>query len=155
MEIIVTILFLFLNSGLCKAQVLSTYNFDYEIAYLNNPDSAAMLSWGYGYAGKSTPNIYVFSQLVAENRLDLIKNLLDSKVPATKYLATEVLEFAAKKKKIQLTDSEIQKIKLLYHSKELVPMKSGCTGRWNQSIGSLLKENHRKRSVINRWLKEL
>ena len=156
MKNIVILFFLCVNFAFCKGQDSSSYNFAEEIAFLNNSDSASLLSWGYGYVGSFTDNVYLIASLAKAKRYDLIKGLLDSKVASTKYLSVIVLEYAEKHNKTTLSEFEKAKIKTLYKSDESISMRSSAKD-WNQSVKSLLRWSNKliktkRPNAVREWL---
>lgn len=123
-------------TGSASAQDSVTYRQQRIFQYMN--DSAENnIYFGCGYAGIYSENLYIITELIAAGRFDLITNLLDSKIPATRYLAVSALLIAKKKSVLKLDAQTSSKINRLKKNTEKITFCSGCTGHWVYSARSL------------------
>lgn len=67
------------------------------------------------------------TQLFMEKRFDKIKQLLNSDLPADQFLAAFTLEKLRAKKKLEVTNDELKRIREIKDSDKMVPFCSGCT----------------------------
>ena len=85
------------------------------------------LGFGCSVDGQMTKPVLNINQLLMEKRFDEIRQLLNSDLPADQFLATFVLEKLNTKKELKITSHELERIKEIKNSNEMVPFCSGCT----------------------------
>ncbi len=105
-----------------------------------------LVGTGCGWAGITTINIEYTKTLLKDNRIDLLIKLLDSNIPATKYLSIQALLLIDKKNLDSLTKSKLDKLK---KSKLSVPVCLGCAFAYSYAIDNLLndKKNNTSKSI--------
>jgi hypothetical protein len=115
--------------------------------YLFLRDSSEnLVGTGCGYAGVTTINIEYTKLLLKDNRADLLIKLLESNIPATKYLAIQALLLIDPKQVDSLTTIKIMELK---KSKQSIPVCLGCVLGYSYSIDNLLndKKNNTGKSI--------
>lgn len=121
--------------------------------YLND-STKNKIECGCGYSGRISDNLYLIRELIADNRFNLITNLLDSKIASTRYLAALSILRATKKSRFKPDSLTMTKIEELKQDNEIINFCRGCTGRWSLSIKTLLdkKEKPPLSKFIQRWI---
>ena len=108
---------------------------------------------GMGYVGYDSDNIYYIRELLQYKRYDLIKKLLYSKTPATKFLACETILLLNKKEIPIVNDSiTLSTINQIQNSKETFMFYSGCSGRTRYSLELLF--NKKDKTGFIKWIKK-
>jgi len=85
------------------------------------------LGFGCSLSGQMTVPVTKMTHLLTERKIKRIKEALNSKLPAEKYLAIFLLEKLSEKRELEITDDEQRKIREIKGSNEMVPFCSGCT----------------------------
>ena len=96
-----------------------------------------MIGLACGWGGQITENLVCLDYLIVGKRFDLIIQLMDSKIPATQFLAAQTLEIANKKNKFKvdsLTQIKLARIKI---STTTVYACYGCLSGYAYSIQTL------------------
>ena len=121
-----------------KAYSQNSDSIRYDSIYTVLNDTTETEIWfGCGWAGAETANLHLFRTLIQNNRAGVIQKLLDSKNPATKYLAAKTL--LALKKKWPLDSIMELKINTIKGSAEAISFCSGCTVHETHAISFLFK----------------
>ncbi|MGI9544010.1 MAG: hypothetical protein ACR2MX_12205 [Cyclobacteriaceae bacterium] len=133
------IILFFLVLGFGSAELLTAQSKEAEKHYkflMNRAGNSVSL--GCGFAGVPSENLEHTEYLVENDHHDLLVKLLDSKIPATSYLAVVVIEDLNRKGKMDPNSRVVARIAELYDSKDLVSVCSGCTYHMDWSIKDLL-----------------
>lgn len=85
------------------------------------------LGFGCSFSGQMTKPVLNMARLFSEKKLDKIRKLLFSNVPADQYLATFVLETLESKRELEIAAHDRRRILEIKNSKEIVPFCAGCT----------------------------
>lgn len=85
------------------------------------------LGFGCSVDGQMSKPVLNMTQLFMEKRFDKIKQLLNSDLPADQFLAAFTLEKLRAKKKLEVTNDELKRIREIKDSDKMVPFCSGCT----------------------------
>src|SRR6185369_16686666 len=104
------------------------------------------LGFGCSVDGQMTKPVLNINQLLMEKGFDEIRQLLNSDLPADQFLATFVLEKLNTKKELKITSHELERIKEIKNSNEMVPFCSGCTLWIEIPLKALFDEE--KRDVV-------
>lgn len=101
-----------------------------------------------GIAGIASTNLKYAKTLFTDNRIDLLIKLLDSKIPATQYLAIQSLLLVDSKNLDSLTITRLAKLK---KSKDAVGCCNGCFAGGIYTINKLIndKKNGTGKSIRN------
>ncbi len=124
-------------SNFSYAQDNYNYTLKSDFNYLKDSTNN-QIKFGYGYIGQYSENLHSIRRLIIERQFELITHLLDSKIPATKYLAAIALIQADKKNKYKLDSLTKTKIETTKKCAETISFYNGCFGNWNYSISSIL-----------------
>jgi hypothetical protein len=142
-------------SNFSYAQDSYNHKLKSDFNYLKD-SSNNQIEFGCGYIGHYSENLYSIKRLIVKRQFELITQLLDSKIPSTKYLAAIALIQADKKNKFKLDSLTKTKIETTKKYVETISFCSGCIGYWNYSISSLLDKKSKlpfsKRTVD--WINE-
>jgi len=130
------------------AQESDSLYYQKSFNYLRD-SSENKIDYGFGWVGIDSDNIYHIRELISGKHFDLITQLLDSKVPATRYLAAEALIYANDHSIFVLDSTTTSLLNTLKSDKDIIPFRSGCTGQWTYSIRVLL--NKKSKSVMGKW----
>ena len=113
------------------------------------------VGFGCGIGGMMTQAVWDMIDLLKDNDYLAIREKLFSQHDADLFIAVIVNEGLTKKKKIVLTDREIDQIKKMRNLENVIPVCSGC-GYWDQvSVKTLLnkKEKHLIYRHAKSWFK--
>ena len=80
------------------------------------------IGFGCGFGGRMTDLTVDFHFLFSTKDFEGIKEKLESEIPGEKFLASFTLEKLEKKKELDLTESELEKIDKIKMLTELVPV---------------------------------
>lgn len=108
------------------------------LTYSQQKNSNTILGFACGGTGNATKAVHNVYQTMVEKKFQEVTKLLYSKSPAEKFLAVIICEKLAEKRKIELTQKDLDKIKNLYHSDELVHVCGGCTFEGSLKMSVLL-----------------
>ena len=111
------------------------------------------IGFGCGAGGSMTDLTSDFHYLFATKDFNGIKDKLNSKILGEKFLASFTLEKLKKKKELDLTDLELEKIEKTKMLTELVPVCSGCTYWKTVSINELWNKKHPIYKSAESWFK--
>jgi len=103
--------------------------------------------------GSSTGLVVDMSDLFVSQDFDGIKEKLESKKAGERFLAAFLLERLEQKKKLNLDESEIEKIREIKKSEERVPVCSGCTYWERVPLNELMNKNHVIYRSAESWFK--
>lgn len=115
--------------------------------------SENQIKFSCGRTGKTSDNLFYIRTLIREQRFDLIEQLLNSDVPATKYLSIVTLLHA---KKLALYQTDLIPIDKRTNKNEIIAFCSGCTIHESNSIHALLKANSKitVQNQVVKWIVE-
>ncbi len=114
---------IFIKIFLLLYSIDSMAQFDWDSKNWNKES----LGFGCSVDAQSTRPVLNMTQLFTEKRFDDIRQLLNSELPADRFLATIVLEKLNAKKELEITGDELKMIKEIKASNQMVPFCSGCT----------------------------
>ena len=111
------------------------------------------LGFGCSVGGTSTEPVVEFWDYFVKKDFKKIKKKLKSKLSADRFLAVFLLDKLSKKNELELNEIEIELIKGIKKSEELVPVCSGCT-YWNEvPLNELLNKKHHIYESADNWFK--
>ena len=112
-----------------------------------------ILGFGCSFDGSPTKPVSDITEPFLNKDFDKIRKTLNSKLLADKFLAVILLEQLNKKKELELTNSEHERISEIKSSTELVPVCSGCTYWMEHPLNELLNEDHLMYQSAMNWFK--
>lgn len=115
-------------------------------------DHEEMVGFGCGFAGVQSPSVKKVSKLLDKKKYNAIIQLLDSDNNAEQFLAVVVCEKLNELNIVNLSEELIEKISLVYNSKFVVPVCSGCMYWDRLTVGKMLESEHHMRILANYWL---
>ena len=101
------------------------------------------LGFGCSVDGSMTKPVMKIIDPFLNKDFGKIRRTLESELPADQFLAVFLLEHLEKKKEIELTSVELERIQQLKSSTELVPVCSGCTYWDEQPLNELLQTKNK------------
>ncbi len=111
------------------------------------------IGFGCGATGSMTKPVINIMHPFCNQDFDEIRSMLNSAVPANKFLAVFLLEQLNKNKELELTDTELEKIDKIKSSNEVVPVCAGCTYFTEEPLNKLLNQNHQMYEIAKNWFK--
>lgn len=89
------------------------------------------LGFGCSVRGEMTKPVARASKLLLDGRFEEVRKLLYSDLPADQFLGVILAENLNKKKHLEISDQEMQRIDQIKNSNQMVPVCAGCT-YWNE-----------------------
>lgn len=111
------------------------------------------LGFGCSVDGRPTKPVTNITEPFINKDFEKIRITLHSKNPADQFLAVFLLEQLSKKKELQLTTEEFQRISEIKSSTEAIPVCAGCTYWMEHPLNELLNEEHLMYQNAMHWFK--
>ncbi|NHM03643.1 hypothetical protein [Flavobacterium celericrescens] len=118
-------------------------------------DKNNLIGFACFYSGKKSEPVEKFTEiLLKKDYSNIIKNLKAKNI-ADKYLATAICEKLSQKKLINLTEEELNQIKMNKNSSEKVSTCAGCTNNKTMTLKELLLEKNYISEETEEWLNKI
>lgn len=118
-------------------------------------DQQNLIGFACYYSGKKSEPVKRFSNLLTEENFTQIREKLNSKFIAEKYLSTIVCLRLDEKKIISLSQVELNQIEKNKISNEKLTICSGCTNEDELSLKELLTSKTYISNEVERWLEKM
>jgi hypothetical protein len=118
-------------------------------------DKKNLIGFACFYSGKKSEPVEKFTEiLLKKDYSNIIKNLKATNI-ADKYLATTICLKLLQKKLINLTEEELNQIKMNKNSCEKVNTCAGCTNNETMTLKELLLEKNYITEETEEWLNKM
>lgn len=118
-------------------------------------DENNLIGFACYYSGQKSKPVKKFSEILLKKDYSIIIENLKAKNIADKYLATAICEKLSEKKLINLSEDELNQIKMNKNSSEKVSTCAGCTNDVTMTLKELFLEKNYIMEETEEWLNKM